>query len=162
MMLLLHAQMTKASRNSSCWNMALHVPPLLRCCYLTFFHLFFYVNQFICCLLNVLPQYDVRMKYLHPKTAQITRNSNQKYPPPPHTHTHTKPVEKQGKLRDDCLAWVHLARGWIIVKWSSWPCIRAVWKYLWQSNAIVGAKMRSRVVSGWVQESREQDLACLL
>ncbi len=82
--------------------------------------------------------------------------------PPPHTHTHTKPVEKQGKLRDDCLAWVHLARGWIIVKWSSWPCIRAVWKYLWQSNAIVGAKMRSRVVSGWVQESREQDLACLL
>ncbi len=88
MMLLLHAQMTKASRNSSCWNMALHVPPLLRCCYLTFFHLCFYVNQFICCLLNVLPQYDVRMKYLHPKTAQITRNSNQNTPPPTHTHTH--------------------------------------------------------------------------
>ncbi len=62
-------------------------------------------------------------------------------PPPPQ-----KTCRKTRAAQDDCLARVHLARGWIIVKWSSWPCIRAVWKCLWQSNAIVGAKMRSRVV----------------
>lgn len=96
MMLLLHAWMTEASHNSSCWNMALHVPLLLRCWFL----------MFLCKSVQLLSVKGLTSLWCPkevPASKHCPNHQNSNHNPS------KKPVEKQGQLR--MTVWL----------WCTWP-----------------------------------------